>query len=547
MGYHPMNQADMYEMVRRWHGGQSISDIARTENRDRKTVREVIRKIQGTGVCRDKPLPEKDILISVFEEWGKKTERQRLATEELVKMEQEIRQAITGTEELDGMKPKTAYLAVKEKFGLQASYGTFKNFARQRGFGREHRGLMLRIETEPGKEAQLDYGQMGIMFDPHEKRKRFVHGYVMILSSSRLPFIQYTYKQKQEDFARSTRDAFEFFGGVPERLSLDNLKAGVIKPDLYDPKLNRTFGELVEHYSTFADPCRIRKATDKGKVERHVPVARELYRYLRYMHPNAGLNELNMHAKKWCLETYGMREHGTTHEKPKEVFETLERAVLKPLPEERYEIATWKNPTVAPDQFLVFEKKRYSLPAEYRGAKVWARGCGKKVEIYQDCRKLREYVVPQGPYAFLPGDFPGNKQEMMEGKYPSYILTEAKGMGEVPGALMEAILTPHAYVRARRGRGVLEVMRKYKDENFFQKICGEAFEKKVSMPKVFAQMMKEEADQMELFGEPLPVSATGRDMTRDGNYYFEEVTNESETSSGNGHEKAEAVGNGTNP
>ena len=548
MGYHPMTHTDMYEIVRRWHDGQSISSIGRTENRDRKSVREVIRKTQEVGVTRETPLPGREILGEVFEAWKKKTERKREVYDEFSKHEEEIKNMIEGTEEVQKVKPKTAYLVLLEKYGVNGSYGTFKIFIRKKGLRLTGKESVSRMELPPGQEVQIDYGRAGLMPEGHDGKKRVVNGFLMTLSHSRHLFIEFTYTQKTEEFARSVRNGLEFYGGVPERLNLDNLKAGVIKPDLYDPKLNRTFQELVEHYGTFADPCRIATATDKGKVERMVPVSRELFRFLRHTHPTAGLIELNRLAREWCLNTYGMRNHGTTHEKPKEVFEAIEKAALKPLPAERFEITKWKQATVGPDQFLQFEYKYYSMPAKYVGRRLWVRKRDRMVGIYEEFIKLREYVIPRGRWAYLPEDFPKGKAEMMHGRYPSYLTIEARDMGPSAGALMEMILRTHAYLKARRGRGVLNVMTKYKDERFFEKICREAIERKIEIPQVLEQMMKNEADQMELLPEPLPMSEEGRAMVRDPNYYTQEdIAYESEASFGGGAEKVETVGHGTEP
>ncbi len=78
-----------------------------------------------------------------------------------------------------------------------------------------------------------------------------------VLAHSRLPFIQFVHTQDQKSFVGSFIDMFEYYGGVTEIQSIDNLKSGVIKPDLYDPKLNKSLQEMIEYYATFIDPCRI--------------------------------------------------------------------------------------------------------------------------------------------------------------------------------------------------------------------------------------------------------------------------------------------------
>ena len=105
-----------------------------------------------------------------------------------------------------------------------------------------------------------------MLFDRLCGRNRVVWAFCASLSHSRHPFFQYVYTQKQESFAESFIDTFEYFGGTTESVSIDNLKAGVINPDLWDPKLNRTLAEVADYYGVFIDPCRVGKSTDKGKV-----------------------------------------------------------------------------------------------------------------------------------------------------------------------------------------------------------------------------------------------------------------------------------------
>ena len=101
---------------------------------------------------------------------------------------------------------------------------------------------------------------------------------------------------------------FEYFGGVPKRIVLDNLKAGVIKPDLYDPRLNRSYQELAEHYDIFVDPARIKAPKDKGKVERDVRTVRQAVRKIMVLNPTASLGELNGLASHWCRDEYGQEK-----------------------------------------------------------------------------------------------------------------------------------------------------------------------------------------------------------------------------------------------
>jgi hypothetical protein len=115
----------------------------------------------------------------------------------------------------------------------------------------------------------------------------------------------------------------EYYGGSTQFISPDNLKSAVIKPDLWDPQINRALAEAAEHYGVFVDPCRVGRSTDKGKVERFVPVARELFGMLKALHPSEDLAELSRRALQWCREDYGLRRHSRTLRPPREHFEAV--------------------------------------------------------------------------------------------------------------------------------------------------------------------------------------------------------------------------------
>jgi transposase len=142
---------------------------------------------------------------------------------------------------------------------------------------------------------------------------------------------------------------FSFFQGLPVTVKLDNLKSGIIKPDLYDPKVNRSYRELSEHYGFFIDPCRVASPQDKGIVERDVQTIREEFRKMLAINPLLTLSDANQQIKNWIINTYGQRKHGTTHLHPYHTFTSIEQPKLLSLPPDEYEISEWKTAIVHPD------------------------------------------------------------------------------------------------------------------------------------------------------------------------------------------------------
>lgn len=518
MGFRTMTTEELESIFRRWHAGHTISSIKEAVTCDRKTIRNHISHFIAAGYAVGCPFPEEQKLCRDLQAMLPLKTRQRGVREVLLKHKDEIVELVTRKDE--PVKPKTAFLIIKEKFDLHVSYETFKLFMREHAFSITKTAAPLRIELPPGKEIQLDYGKAGSLYDPDAKRNRIVYAFCARLSFSRLPFIVFVHTQDQESFVESNVEMVDFFGGATEFLSLDNLKAGVIKPDLYDPELNRSYAEFAAHYGVFLNPCRVGKATDKGKIERLVPSARELFRRLKEVHPSFTLAELNREALKWCREEYGKAKHGTTGVPPLDLFEEQEKAALKALPPTRFEVPVWKKVKAAPDRFITFAGKYYCLPYQYRGMTLLARKSGVILRLFTQHHVLvREYTITGKRFSWLSGDFPEDREALMRGDYPQWILKQARAFGPSTEKLIESVLESHAYLHARRARGILSLLEKYRDHPFREEICQRARLRRVTTPKQIKLMLEGELRQLR-FDFIVPISPAGQAMIRDVKEFF---------------------------
>ena len=520
MGYRRMDKQDLWEIYRRWVAGHNVTQIAASQRRDRKTVREYIAGLQSVGLQNDGPAIEQEEFQRVIGALlPERSERRAPARDTLEPYREELEELISRKDE--PMVAKSAFLVIRRKYALEVSYETFKRYCRAHRLGEEQRSQIIRIELPPGLESQLDYGKVGSLSDPLTLKNRVVWAFIAVLSHSRLPFVQFVYSQDQTSFVASLVAMLEFYGGVTEFISIDNLKSGVIKPDLWDPMINRALAEAAAYYQTFIDPCRVARATDKGKVERIVPVVRQVYRMLKELHPSAGLAELNRHALTWCTEEYGRREHGTTGIPPMEAFEA-ERSTLKPLPAERFVVPEWKHVVVHPgDQFVTFHKMYFSMPAKWRGHKLLARYTAPSLQLYDsEYELLRQYVVVSGEKRYWkPEDFPPETRQMMNGGYPAWLVTQAAVFGEAARELIVSVLTPKAYLNARRARAMLSIMEQHCGKPYFNEVCLKAKRRSVVIPHTFKRMFDAEANR-EHHTQSLSISARGAAMVRDIDYYL---------------------------
>ena len=190
--------------------------------------------------------------------------------------------------------------------------------------------------VEPGSEAQIDYGRLGMWCDPASGRRVAVWVFAMILSCSRALFVQPVLRMDQTSWNASHVAAFEFFGGVPARLVCDNLKTGVTRPDLYDPQINLAYGELAAFYGTLIDPARARKPKDKPAIERPMPYIRDSFFAGREF---ASLTQMQAEALRWATEVYGQSTSTAAWmaQTPASVFTAVERDALMPLPPRPFE------------------------------------------------------------------------------------------------------------------------------------------------------------------------------------------------------------------
>ena len=189
-------------------------------------------------------------------------------------------------------------------------------------------GHVVAPAVPPGAEAQIDYGFLGSWLDPATDRLRRVWAFVMVLACSRHMFVRPVLALNAVSWAETHVAAFEFFGGVPARLVPDNLPTGVDRPDLYDPKINRAYAELAEHYGCLVDPARAFKPKDKARVERPMPYVRDSFWRARTW---TSLPEMQSAAVEWCTSVSGRRAHrGLDGAMPGVVSETVERAALRP-------------------------------------------------------------------------------------------------------------------------------------------------------------------------------------------------------------------------
>jgi transposase len=253
-----------------------------------------------------------------------------------------------------------------------------------------------RMECAAGEEAQVDFGTGAPIVLPDGKRRR-THVLRIVLSHSRKAYSEVVYRQTTDDFIRAVENAFWYFGGVPQRLILDNLRAAVSKADWYDPELNPRVRSFAAHYGVAFLPTRPYTPRHKGKVERGIDYVQENALRGRTF---AGLAEQNRFLLDWEQTVADTRVHGTTRRQVGTHFTTVERGALQALPSERFPCFREERRTVHRDGHVELEKAYYSVPPEYLSRRVWVRWDARMVRIFDEKMKPVAVHVRHEPGRF---------------------------------------------------------------------------------------------------------------------------------------------------
>lgn len=339
------------------------------------------------------------------------------------------------------------------------------------------RYMQSRIETSIPKSVvlrpremgvmEVDFGRLGAMYDDSEKRNRVAYIFSGRLRCSAKAFRTVVFDQKQETFWECHIRAFEYFGGVPERVVPDNLKAAVVKASFTDPVINRGYHELAEYYGFLIDPCQPYKPQHKGGVENDIKyVKRNFYAAFRERQRQKGRDiplarECLQALREWERDIADRRILRSVGLSPDELF-VQEQPFLRPLPSERFDPVTWKQCTVRRDGRIGFDRSTYTVPDTLTGKEVLIAANSRNIRIFHRHCLVAEHLRASRPY-----------QDVVKPEHLSYralafiehtregLLHRAKAVGPEVENLVRLLLEDRAVSRQRAAWGILSLAQKY--------------------------------------------------------------------------------------
>jgi len=449
---------DVVEILTHWYAGRSISEVSDSLDVDGKTIRKYIAPAVAAGMAPGGAAVTQVQWAELVLGWfpGLQDTSLRQVTWPQIAVHRDFVVAQLKV----GVTQATIHQRLRDEHGLRASLASLKRWvaANLAEEVRRDQVVVLRDLVPAGEEAQVDYGLLGTWVDPVTARRRRVWAFVMVLCCSRHMFLRPTLVMDQRAWTQAHVEAFAFFGGVPRRVVPDNLRTGVDKADLYDPKLNRSYAELAEHYGVLIDPARAAKPRDKARVERPMPYVRDSFwrgrEFTSEKHMQAG-------ALAWCRDVAAQRAcrslDGAT---PWSVFTAVETAALGALPVRPFELASWSRPKVGPDIHVKVGKTIYSVPWRLIGQHVDARSTWSTVQVFHNGELVATHVRKDRGKQTDQAHYPPEKIAFRM-RTPVWCRSKAAELGPNVATVVVGMLDVDTLARLRGAQGVLGLADKH--------------------------------------------------------------------------------------
>lgn len=459
MAYREVTMIEIKEVLRQWLAGIPKKRIAAQLGVDPKTVRRYIGQAEALGLRLEDGveglLDERvsDVVVALKtpparalgEAWKACEDKREFIEEKLAK----------------GVRLSKVHRLLR-RHGVDVPYSTLHRYAgTELGFCRT-RATVPVADGEPGAELQVDTGWMLLTEPDGSGRRRRFRAFIFTPGVSRYRFVFPCLRERTRDAIEAFEAAWKFYGGVFKVAVVDNTKAIVEKADALEPKLIEAFLEYAQARGFHVDTARVRKPTDKARVERGVRDVRDDCFGGEVI---ATIDDATKRALTWCEREYGMRRHSTTNRMPREHFLAVEASHLLPVPSEAYDIPLWSDPKVARDHFAQVAAALYSLPTRFIGRRLRARADSKLVRFYDRGELVKTHArQPKGGRATDVTDFPEEKRAYAT-RDIDFLQRQADEVGECVGIYAARLLDgPLPWTRMRQVYALLGLTRRFGDE-----------------------------------------------------------------------------------
>ncbi len=431
-----LNVKELNEIKRLLNLGLTNRQIARALKIHRNTINKYVEKIKTNE--RDQDINKKNSLVN---HWSFEIDWEKVRSEYL-----------------SGVPLNIIYEELFESKKLTVQYSGFWKQA--------NKHINLSIATmvkihKPGERAEIDYCDGIDILDPATGEVKRTHLFVGVLCHSRYAFAEFSLTQSSSDFLQSHVNMFEFFGGVPQILSPDNLKSAVTKAHRYDPVINQAYTRLAAHYEVAVLPAQVKSPTHKAIVERTIQIFQKYFFMKNRLRTFTSLLELNQCLREH-LEIFNNKVHRIFKRTRKEMY-LEELKSLRSLPLETYQVAVYHKATLSRDCHLMFDQNYYSAPYQHRGREIDIWATAKTVELFIQGDRIAIHVRSKTVRKFTTNSnhYPPSHQAFAEEDIQK-IISKAASVGSECLSLVKGLLESELPLKhLRRCQGIVALSWKY--------------------------------------------------------------------------------------
>lgn len=409
-----------------------------------------------------------------------------------------------------GRNAMAIYQDLVDQFGFAAKYNSVKRWVRRlKGKDPEQYD---RLEYPPGEEAQVDYGEGAPTLTERGKYRK-PRLFVMTMKHSRRTFRKVVWKSSQEEWAKLHEEAFRYFGGTVRYVVLDNLKEGVLRPDIYEPGLNPVFQAMLAHYGVVADPARVGDSNRKGTVEHAVGHTQGTALKGRKFESLEAQNAFLAHwEERWAAR----RIHGRLKRQVEELFQE-EKPHLGPLPREPFRYFGQEMRTVADDGLIQVGRAYYAALPMRIGSRVIVRIYADEIEIIDPVRMetVRRHgkSTRPGEVKMAEGDRIYNPSRQTED-----LSARAERIGPQTGQMCRQWFEAEGRSGQRRVYGVIGLARKHTAVHI-EAAAGEALARGLMSFQAFKRLLESLAEKRPAPETAVPQVQQNHPLIRAGEEY----------------------------